>query len=34
MSRRVKAYLNHWKRVRGVFRSMPGRGQVLLWELI
>lgn len=33
MSHRVGACLSHWKRVRGVIRSMPGPGQVLLWEL-
>jgi hypothetical protein len=34
MSRRVGACLNHWRRIRGVVRSMPGPGQVLLWEVV
>jgi hypothetical protein len=34
MQQRVGACLNHWKRVRGVIRSLPGPGQVLLWELV
>jgi hypothetical protein len=34
MGRRVGACLNHWKRIRGVVRAMPGLGQVLLWELV
>jgi hypothetical protein len=34
MTHRVGACLRHWKRERGVIRSMPGPGQVLLWELI
>ena len=33
MGRRIGACLNHWRRVRGVVKSMPGPGQVLLWEL-
>jgi hypothetical protein len=28
MRRRVGSCLNHWKRVRGVIRSIPGPGQV------
>ena len=34
MGQRVGASLNHWKRERGVIQSMPGPGQVLLWELV
>jgi hypothetical protein len=34
MGQRDGAYLGHWKRERGVIRSMPGPGQVLLWELV
>jgi hypothetical protein len=34
MGRRVGACLNHWRRVRGMVRSIPGPGQVLLWELV
>ncbi len=34
IGRRVGSCLNHWKRVRGVIRSIPGPGQVLLWELV
>ncbi len=34
MRQRVGACMNHWKRVRGVVRSIPGPGQVLLWELV
>ena len=34
VSRRVGSCLNHWKRLRGVIRSMPGPSQVLLWELV
>ena len=30
MSQRQGACLNHWKRERGVIRSMPGPGQMLL----
>ena len=33
MSQRVRACLNHRKRERGIIRSMPGPGKVLLWEL-
>ena len=33
MSRRVGACLNHWRRVRGIVKSMPGPGQQLLWEI-
>jgi hypothetical protein len=33
MGRRIGACLNHWWLVRGVVKSMPGSGQVLLWEL-
>ena len=33
MSKRIGACLNHWRRVRGVVKSMPGPGQVNLWEL-
>jgi hypothetical protein len=32
MGQRVGAYLGHWKRERGDIRSMPGPGQLLLWE--
>jgi hypothetical protein len=24
----------HWKRKRGLIRSMPGPGQQLLWEIV
>ena len=34
MGRRVGACLNHWRRVRGVVKSMPGPGQVNLWEVV
>jgi hypothetical protein len=34
MTHRVGACLRHWKRERGVIRSMPGPAQVLLWELV
>ena len=35
MGRRVIACLEHWKRERGVIRSLPGAaGEVLLWELL
>lgn len=34
MGRRVGACLNHWKRVRKIVRSLPGPGQVLLWEVV
>ena len=34
MGQRVGACLNHWRRVRGVVRSMPGPGMVNLWELV
>lgn len=33
MGRRVGASLNHWKRVRGLVTSMPGPGQVNMWEI-
>ncbi len=33
MTQRVGAMHNHWKRVKGVRRSMPGEGQTLLWEI-
>src|SRR5713226_4218446 len=32
MSERVGACLSHWRRKRGVERSMPGPGQVLAWR--
>jgi hypothetical protein len=31
---RVGACCNHWKRVRGVLKSIPGPGGVLLWEVV
>jgi len=31
---RVGACCNHWKRVRGVLKSMPGPGGVLIWEIL
>ena len=34
MGRRIGACLNHWRRVRHVVKSMPGPGQVLLWEIV
>jgi hypothetical protein len=34
MGQRVGACLGHWKRERGVIRSMSGPGQVLLWEVV
>lgn len=34
MGRRVGACLNHWRRVRGVVKSMPGPGMVNLWEVV
>lgn len=33
MSKRVGACLRHWEKVRGAIKSMPGPGQVKLWEL-
>lgn len=33
MGRRVGACLNHWRRVRGAVKSIPGPGQVLNWEI-
>ena len=32
MSKRVGACLRHWEKKRGAIRSMPGMGQVRLWE--
>jgi hypothetical protein len=34
MGRRVGACLNHWRRVRGVVKSIPGPGMVNLWEVV
>jgi hypothetical protein len=34
MGRRIGACLNHWRRVRGILKSIPGPGQTLLWELV
>jgi len=33
MGKRIGACLNHWRRVRHVVKSIPGPGQVNLWEL-
>lgn len=33
MQRRVRTSLNYYRRVRGVFRSVPGPNRSLLWEL-
>jgi len=33
MSKRVGACLRHWEAVRGAIRSMPGPGQVKMWEV-
>jgi hypothetical protein len=33
MMKRTTANLMHWKRKRGLIRSMPGPGQQLLWEI-
>jgi hypothetical protein len=34
MMKRTTANLMHWKRKRGLIRSMPGPGQQLLWEIV
>ena len=34
MMKRTVANLMHWKRKRGLIRSMPGPGQQLLWEIV
>jgi|SRR5665213_139400 len=34
MAKRTTANLMHWKRKRGLIRSMPGPGQQLLWEIV
>ena len=34
MMKRTTANLTHWKRKRGLIRSMPGPGQQLLWEIV
>jgi hypothetical protein len=33
MAKRVGACLRHWENQRGAIRSMPGPGQVKMWEL-
>ena len=34
MQQRVGACLNHWRRKRGVLKSTPGAGGLLVWEVI
>ena len=34
MINRVSACLRHWEKKRGAVRSMPGRGQSHMWEIV
>ena len=34
MMKRTVANLKHWSRKRGLIRSMPGRGQEYVWEIV
>lgn len=33
MQQRVGASLRHWQKIRGVLKSMPGKGGTLIWEI-